>query len=105
MNAVLRFPTNAALAALVLLGLPRLHAADAQLTSAQTQFFESKIRPILVQHCYKCHSAESDKVKGSLLVDTKEGLLKGGDSGPSIVPGDAEKSLFIKAIRYTDKDL
>ncbi len=68
-------------------------------------FFEQNIRPVLVEACYKCHSANGEKVKGGLLLDTREGLLKGGDSGPSIVPGDPEKSLFIKAIRYTDKDL
>jgi hypothetical protein len=72
---------------------------------AQIEFFESKIRPVLVDHCYECHSQDADKVKGGLLLDTKEGLLKGGDSGPAIVPGDPEKSLLIKAVRYTDEDL
>jgi len=69
------------------------------------EFFEKKIRPLLVEHCYKCHSAESEKVKGGLRLDTRAGLLKGGDTGPAIVPGDPEKSLLIKAVRYTDKDL
>ena len=57
------------------------------------------------ESCYKCHSSGSEKVKGGLLLDTKEGILKGGDTGPAIVPGDAEGSLLIKAVRYTDKDL
>ncbi|MBI3853901.1 MAG: PSD1 domain-containing protein [Verrucomicrobia bacterium] len=69
------------------------------------EFFEKKIRPLLVDHCYKCHSAESEKIKGGLRLDTRDNLLKGGDTGPSIVPGDPEKSLLIKAVRYTDKDL
>src|SRR5271163_2041432 len=69
------------------------------------EFFEKRIRPVLVEDCYKCHSAGSQKVKGGLLLDTKEGLLKGGDNGPAIVPGDPEKSLLIKAVRYKDADL
>jgi hypothetical protein len=69
------------------------------------EFFEKRIRPVLVDNCYKCHSASSPKVKGGLLLDTKEGLLKGGDTGPAIVPGDPEKSLLIRAVRYTDADL
>jgi hypothetical protein len=72
---------------------------------AGTEFFESKIRPLLADHCYKCHSHDAEKIKGGLLLDTKDDLLKGGDSGPAIVPGDVEKSLLIKAVRYTDDDL
>src|SRR3954447_26019582 len=68
-------------------------------------FFEQKIRPLLVENCYKCHSAQAEKVKGGLLLDTAEGLLKGGDSGPVIAAGDPEKSLLIKAVRYTDPEL
>ncbi len=69
------------------------------------EFFEKHVRPVLVENCYKCHSATSEKVKGGLLLDSKDGLLDGGDNGPAIVPGDPEKSLLIKAVRYTDKDL
>jgi len=70
------------------------------------EFFEKKIRPILVDHCYKCHAADSEKgPKGGLLLDTREGLFKGGDTGPAIVQGDGEKSLLIKAVRYTDENL
>src|SRR6266404_4510077 len=68
-------------------------------------FFEKKIRPILVDNCYKCHSRDSEKIKGGLLLDTSEGLLKGGDTGPAIIAGDPEKSLLIKAVRYTDENL
>jgi hypothetical protein len=69
------------------------------------EFFESKIRPILADDCYKCHSQQSEKVKGGLLLDTRDGLLKGGDTGPAVVAGDPDKSLLIKAVRYADEDL
>jgi hypothetical protein len=69
-------------------------------------FFEKNIRPVLADHCYKCHSEKSEKLKGGLLLDTREGMLKGGESGkPAIVPGDAEASLLIEAIRYQNEDL
>jgi hypothetical protein len=73
------------------------------LSSDQVEFFEKKIRPIFVERCYKCHSVQAEKVKGGLLLDSREGLLKGGDSGPAIVPGDPEKSILIKALRQTDE--
>jgi hypothetical protein len=69
------------------------------------EFFEKKIRPLFVEHCYKCHSRDAEKLKGGLLLDSREGVLKGGESGPAIVSGDPEKSLLIKAVRYTDEDL
>ena len=72
---------------------------------AALEFFEKKIRPVLVENCYKCHSAQAEKVKGGLMLDTRDGLLKGGESGPAIVPGDPEKSLLIKAVRYGDENL
>src|SRR5688572_14442056 len=81
-------------------------AADApKLTSAQTEFFETKVRPVLVENCYKCHSAGAEKIKGGLVLDTREGWMKGGDSGPALVPGKPEQSLLAKAIRYADRDL
>ena len=70
-----------------------------------TAFFESKIRPVLVKHCYECHSAESGKSKGGLMLDTKQATLDGGDTGPAIVPGDPAKSLLLTAIKHTDPDL
>jgi hypothetical protein len=66
--------------------------------------FESKIRPLLVEHCYECHSAEK-KQKGNLLLDTQEATLKGGDTGPALVPGDPANSLLLRAVKWTDKDL
>ena len=70
-----------------------------------TEFFEKKIRPLLVEHCYECHSAGAKKLKGNLLLDTKQGMLKGGDEGPAIVPGDPDRSRLIEAIRYTNENL
>ncbi|MFM8399086.1 MAG: DUF1549 domain-containing protein, partial [Pirellula sp.] len=72
----------------------------AQETSQQLEFFESKIRPVLVEHCYECHSAESKTIQGGLVLDNAKGLLKGGDSGPAIIPGQIDTSLMIQAIRY-----
>lgn len=68
-------------------------------------FFEGKIRPLLAERCFECHSSSSKKIKGGLTLDSRERVLKGGDSGPAIAPGSPEKSLLIKAIRYGDKDL
>src|SRR5437867_2339395 len=75
------------------------------LTPQQLAFFETKIHPVLVEHCYKCHSATAEKIKGGLTLDTREGLLRGGETGPAIVPGDADKSLLLEAIRYANPDL
>ena len=90
---------------------PRLTAAALLLAFAPhggategIDFFEKKVRPLLAERCLDCHSAEK-KVKGGLRLDTREGWAKGGDSGAAIVPGDPDQSLFITAIRYTDRDL
>ncbi len=68
-------------------------------------FFEKNIRPVLVDKCYKCHSASSEKLKGALLLDSKAGILKGGSTGAAIVPFKPDESLLLKAIRYKDEDL
>ena len=68
-------------------------------------FFEKRIRPVLVEHCYDCHSAESEKLKGGLLLDTREGLARGGDTGPAIIAGDPDASLLINAVRWADEKL
>lgn len=64
------------------------------------EFFERRIRPVLVQHCYECHSAAAEVPEGGLRVDFREGLLRGGDSGAAIVAGRPEESLLIEALRY-----
>jgi hypothetical protein len=80
-------------------------AADPAVERQRLEFFETKIRPVLVEHCYKCHSASSEKMKGGLLLDTREGIRKGGESGHAVVPKNLDESLLIKAIRYGDEDL
>ena len=67
------------------------------------QFFESKIRPLLVNNCHECHGNE--KHKGNLLLNSRKTILRGGDSGAAIVPGDPAKSLLIEAVKYTNSDL
>ena len=81
-------------------------AADAavQLTREQSDFFESRVRPVLAT-CYKCHSVEEKNAKGDLVLDSRGGWQQGGKHGPAIVPGDPGNSLLIKAVRYEDPDL
>lgn len=69
-------------------------------------FFEQHVRPVLIEHCYSCHSATSETLKGGLLLDTRDGTLKGGTSGkPAVVPGAPELSRLVEAIRYQNPDL
>ncbi len=69
-------------------------------TADRVQFFETKIRPVLADKCYQCHSAESGKFMGGLGLDTREGMLIGGDSGPVLEPGKPASSLIMEVIRY-----
>ena len=71
----------------------------------QLQFFEAKIRPVLVDKCFACHSSEGEKIRGGLVLESRAGVLRGGDDGMVVVPGDVEGSLLIRAIRYTDSKL
>jgi hypothetical protein len=71
----------------------------------QLAFFEKKIRPVLVSKCYSCHAADAEKVKGGLLLDTREGIRMGGATGHAVEPGDLKGSLLIAAIRGEKKDL
>ena len=77
-----------------------LHAANQELLPGDVEFFESRIRPILVNHCYKCHSESSKQSKGGLRLDSRESTIKGGDSGPAIIPGNVNDSLIIQAVAY-----
>jgi hypothetical protein len=70
---------------------------------AGIEFFEKRIRPILVEHCYECHSDKAPKIKGDLRLDSRDGLLKGGRSGPAVVPGKPAESLLIKGVHYDDE--
>jgi hypothetical protein len=97
-----RFSGLAGAALLLLLSLPARSQDDA--AREGLDFFEKRIRPVLVDKCYSCHSAGAEKIKGNLVVDTREGLLKGGDTGPSILPGNPDKSLLIKAMKWAEED-
>ena len=80
-------------------------APDVGFTPEQERFFEAKIRPVLVTQCGKCHASNAEKLRGGLRLDSREWLLRGGDSGPAIVPGRPDESLLLRAIRYRDEDL
>ena len=71
-----------------------------KLTAKGVEFFESKIRPVLMQRCYSCHSSQAKEVKGGLLLDTREGVRKGGEGGSAVIPGDIEESLLLQAIKH-----
>ncbi|MEN9556270.1 MAG: hypothetical protein RLZZ232_2556 [Planctomycetota bacterium] len=73
-----------------------------QSAAADERFFETSIRPLLTERCLGCHSAATGKTQGGLALDTKSGWQKGGDSGPTIVPGDVDRSLLIRAVLYHD---
>src|SRR6059036_2103625 len=67
------------------------------------EFFETKIRPLFLENCSPCHGAK--RQRGGLRLDSAEAILRGGDRGAAVVPGDSGKSLLIQAIRYADQDL
>src|SRR5690349_21727977 len=99
-------PSLTSRVAVVVLGLLCLgptapaRAAD---TKEGLAFFEAKVRPVLIKECYACHSAEAARnkqLRGSLQLDTREGIRKGGDNGPAVVPGDPKKSLLITALSH-----
>jgi Protein of unknown function (DUF1553)/Protein of unknown function (DUF1549)/Planctomycete cytochrome C len=80
-----------------------LLASPALAGDTGVEFFEKKIRPVLAEHCLKCHSAEAEKakkLKGGLFLDSRDGVLKGGESGPAIVPGEPKKSRLIQALHH-----
>ncbi|OUT54353.1 MAG: hypothetical protein CBB71_22640 [Rhodopirellula sp. TMED11] len=94
---------------LSLCGKTSMLTAEDSVPSAKDQaalnFFESKIRPVLIKHCYECHSAESDIVQGGLLLDTSSGIHQGGDSGSMIATGSPAESSLIAALKYDDVEM
>src|SRR5262245_942108 len=105
---ILKPPTFIVVLSAMLLGSAVLVHSAAKDSPAQDgfEFFEKKIRPILSDNCYMCHSAQVEKPMSGLRLDTAEGLLKGGNSGqPAVVPGHPEKSRLITALHYLDPDL
>ena len=75
------------------------------LSAEEAAFFETKVRPVLAEHCYKCHSAKAEKLKAELYLDSRAGMLKGGELGPAINLEKAEDSLLLKAIGWKERDL
>ena len=73
--------------------------ADEKKTEA-IQFFERRISPVLVEHCYECHSATSKIIQGGLRLDSSQGMLYGGDSGAVVTPQDPQSSLILDSLRY-----
>jgi mono/diheme cytochrome c family protein len=107
-RVVFRFPTWAGLAALTLLAAALV--ASTSLLAAEpgakpapeaVRFFESRVRPVLAENCFKCHNDK--KQRGGLRVDSRAALMSGGDQGAVIVPGKPEDSLLLKAVRYEDE--
>jgi hypothetical protein len=86
-----------------LLALTAAGAAGAQ--DAGVEFFEKKVRPVLAEHCYKCHSHQAKKQRGGLYLDSRDGLRKGGDTGPAVVPGKPADSVLLKAVRHASPEL
>ena len=80
-------------------------ASAEELDPAQVKFFEDRIRPVLVQHCYECHAGDSKQLRGGLRVDARDLIRTGGDSGPAVVPGDVAGSLLIEALRYESYEM
>ncbi|MEO1527120.1 MAG: DUF1549 domain-containing protein, partial [Planctomycetota bacterium] len=80
-------------------------AAAPPTRAEQLEFFEKDIRPLLAEHCYSCHSVNADRVEASLLLDSRQAHVRGGDSGAAIVPGNPDASLLIEAVRYESYEM
>lgn len=88
----------------VLVSIPA-SAEDIKPTPEGLEFFEKQVRPLFAKHCYSCHSVNAKKIQAGLLMDSRASLLKGGDSGEAIVPGDVDGSLLIEAVRYESYEM
>jgi hypothetical protein len=82
-----------------------LYVTTSPLRADEGEFFETKVRPVLVQHCYGCHSGQAKKLRGGLRLDSREAMLTSGDSGPAITPQQPGKSRFIEAVTYKNVEL
>ena len=93
------------LAGFAFCAVPVANGGDDREDAKRTEFFERHIRPILVAHCYECHSSAIDEAKGGLKLDFRAGLLKGGESGAAVVPGKPEASLLVEALRFQSLEM
>ncbi len=96
------------IASLLLAAASAALAGDGAPDAAALEFFENKVRPLLAEHCYRCHSAGAEakgKLKAGFRVDSREGLIRGGDSGSALTPGDATASLIVEAVGYGNEDM
>ncbi len=89
----------------VVLLVASMQLAAQEPTAEQLQFFEQKVRPLLVAKCFECHSSSAEKVQGGLTLDSRDSLLTGGDNGPAVVAGKPNESLLVKAIHYAESGL
>jgi hypothetical protein len=78
---------------------------DSVIAADQNDFFEQKIRPVMVEHCYECHAGDADLIQGGLRLDDPSGMVRGGDSGAAVMPGNPDKSLLLAAIRYEELEM
>jgi mono/diheme cytochrome c family protein len=81
-----------------------LLATTATLAAEEDRAFAESIRPLFERKCFECHSSKAEELKGNLRLETVEQVLKGGATGPAIVPGDTENSFLLRAIRYQEDD-
>src|SRR5687767_1260679 len=84
---------------------PSSRAGDSPASAEAIEFFESRIRPVLAEHCFQCHSAKAESPKANLRLDAAELMRKGGDSGPPITAGKPADSLLISAIKYESLEM
>ena len=98
-----------AFVAFLLFTIPSGFTDDASVEEAPgspgVRFFESKVRPVLVKHCYECHSSEADLAEGGLRLDSRAAIRRGGEGGPAVIPRRPAASLLLTAISHTDDDL
>jgi hypothetical protein len=84
---------------------PLSNLTGQEFNSTDVEFFENKIRPILVEHCLQCHGSDENKIRGGLLLTSRKEMIKGGDSGPAIVLGKPKESLLISSVHYDDFEM
>jgi hypothetical protein len=79
--------------------------ADDDFSAEDIEFFEARVRPLLVKHCYDCHSTDAKKLQAGLYVDSRKGMIQGGDNGPAAVVGKPHESLLIEAVKYQSYEM